>query len=149
MRRVFRIPQNFTKASCSEQKHFSGLSRWLFEPPDADAQGSDTRFRRPTQTHEGESDRALLDGLLGGGNGDSSSSTDLGTVIGTNPQLGVHASDILHSEDGGSGGDSFTGIGDIGLGFAAPTVVGLNLSSDQMSSDNGNGDGGGLLGGLL
>ena len=50
---------------------------------------------------------ALLDGLLGGNSGGSDwseSSSDLGTVIGTNPQLGLHASDILHSEQSDDGG---------------------------------------------
>ncbi|MCW5694714.1 MAG: hypothetical protein KIT48_20340 [Pseudolabrys sp.] len=97
---------------------------------------------------------ALLDNLLGGNGGSDSShdSNDFNSVIGTNPQLGLNASDILHSQssDGGSdGGDSssFTGIGDLGLGIAAPTVVGISNSSEHMSE--GNQDSGGLLGGLL
>ena len=101
---------------------------------------------------------ALLDNLLGGnggGNSDSShDSNDFNSVIGTNPQLGLNVSDVLHSQssDGGSdhGGDSssFTGIGDLGLGLAAPTVIGVSNSSDHMSEGNHD-SGGGLLGGLL
>jgi len=92
----------------------------------------------------------LINNLLGGG-GDNASSTDLSSVLGTNPQFGLQASDILHSEShDGNGGDSssFTGIGDLGVGFAAPTVVGVDFSQDQVSQDNGN-SGGGLLGGLI
>ena len=66
----------------------------------------------------------------------------------SNPQLGLHASDVLHAESSDDGdSSSITGIGDIGLGVAAPTVVGVNASSDQSSM--GDDDGGGLLGGLL
>jgi hypothetical protein len=101
---------------------------------------------------------ALLDGLLGGGilgGGDSASeshnSLDLGSVIATDPQLGIGASDILHSENSGDGGDhsSFTGIGDLQVGFAAPTLIGVNASSDSSNSQMQDSDGGGLLGGLL
>lgn len=82
----------------------------------------------------------------------SSQSNDFESVLGTSPALGLQASDILQSnqtENGGDDSSSFSGIGDIGLGFAAPTLVGLSSSSDSQdfsSSDNG---GGGLLGGLL
>jgi hypothetical protein len=102
---------------------------------------------------------SILDNLLGNSNGDSSSSTHdalgAGTTIGTDPQLGLSATDILHSQSGGDSGDSgssFTGIGSLGLGLAAPTVVGVNASND-LSSDSMHSSthdcGGGLLGGLL
>lgn len=102
---------------------------------------------------------SILDNILGGGSGGGNSdqqqsSSNFSSVLGTDPQLGLHASDVLHSQDsnggsGDSGGDSssFTGIGDLGVGFAAPTVVGIDSSHDQSSM--GNHDGGGLLGGLL
>ncbi|MGE0060739.1 MAG: hypothetical protein AB7T86_01540 [Xanthobacteraceae bacterium] len=101
---------------------------------------------------------ALLDGLLGGGilgGGDSASeshnSNDLGGVIGTNPQFGLGASDILHSESSDDDGDhsSFTGIGDLGIGLAAPTLIGVQASSDSSDAQVQDNDSGGLLGGLL
>jgi len=99
---------------------------------------------------------SILDNLLNLGGGDSvsgsESSQDLGTVIGTNPGFGLGASDILHSsETDGDHGDSssFTGIGDLGVGFSAPTVVGVNFSNDQTDFSQQDSGGGGLLGGLL
>jgi len=78
-------------------------------------------------------------------------SNDFGTTIGTSPGFGFQASDILHSSnmDGGNGdSSSFTGIGDIGLGFSAPTMIGLSSSSDSQDYSSTDNDGG-LLGGLL
>lgn len=96
---------------------------------------------------------SILDNLLGGGNGsnEQSSADSFESVIGTSPGLGFHASDVLHaSSSEGDDGDSseFTGIGDIGLDFSAPTVIGLSGSSEQSSSGDSD-SGGGLLGGLL
>lgn len=108
---------------------------------------------------------ALLDDLLGGvlgSNNDSReesvSSSENSTEIGTNPQFGLSLSDVLQSEskstdgeDGDSDHQSFTGIGDLGLGLAAPTFLGTSSSNDSASSSetDSNGGGGGLLGGLL
>lgn len=99
---------------------------------------------------------SILGNLLDFGGGDSTSgsqsSHDIGSAIGTDPAFGLNASDILHSQStDGNGGDasSFTGIGDLGVGFSAPTVVGVNASSDQTDVSQHDGNGGGLLGGLL
>jgi hypothetical protein len=98
---------------------------------------------------------SILDGILGGGNGDQSSSLDL--ALGTNPQLGAVVSDVLDfstggsgSDEGDSGGTSLTGIGDAAIGFSAPTFLGVSASQESSgSTDNGDDSGGGLLGGLL
>ena len=108
---------------------------------------------------------ALLDNLLGGdsesANQSSNQNSDsFDSVIGTNPDFGFGASDVLHfanesSENDGDDSESdsthVTGIGDIGFGFGAPTVIGASSSSDQSSTEasNNQSDGDGLLGGLL
>lgn len=90
----------------------------------------------------------------------TANSNDFDSVLGTNPSFGFQASDILHSanSDGGGNGESgdssaFTGIGDLGVDFSAPTVIGVSSSSDShdysSDSNSGGGNGGGLLGGLL
>jgi len=76
---------------------------------------------------------AILDNLLGGG-GSSSTSADLGTLIGADPQVGVTASDVNVL--------GLASIGDVGVGISAPVAVGLDLSVQHDSS-------GGLLSGLL
>jgi hypothetical protein len=87
---------------------------------------------------------SILDDLLGGGSG-SSNSTDLNAVVGTSPAFDLNASDVLHSDALG-----LTGIGDLGIGLAAPTVVGVSASSDTSSDTTASaGHSGGLLGGLL
>jgi hypothetical protein len=87
---------------------------------------------------------SILDDLLGGGSG-SSNSTDLNAAVGANPALDLNASDVLHSDALG-----LTGIGDLGIGLSAPTVVGVSASSDTSSDTTvASGHGGGLLGGLL
>jgi hypothetical protein len=110
---------------------------------------------------QGDTNMSILDQLLGGSNDDSSNSnahsSDFGADVGTDPAFGFAASDILHSmnmssdSDGGdSDSNSFTGIGNIGLGFAAPTFVGVSHSEDSASqSTTDSHDSGGLLGGLL
>lgn len=96
---------------------------------------------------------SILDDILGGGGDGSQSSSnsfDLGSVIGTNPSFGLSASDVLHSESSDDGDtESFTGIGDLGIGLSAPTVVGVNASSESSSASESDDGGGGLLGGLL
>jgi len=100
---------------------------------------------------------SIIDQLLGGSSsGDSTSqnSSNLDTVLGTSPSLGLELSDVLHASNSGAGDSGstsdFTGIGDLGLGLTAPTLVGINASSDSASSSTMEGDhGGGLLGGLL
>jgi hypothetical protein len=106
----------------------------------------------------GSNNGSILDGVLGGG-GDNSevsaNSSEFGAAFGTNPQLGVGISDVLHSEshdgdDEGNGDhESFTGIGDIGIGFAAPTFLGVQSSSESFNASESDDNGGGLLGGLL
>jgi hypothetical protein len=86
---------------------------------------------------------SILDDLLGGGSG-SSNSTDLNAVVGTSPAFDLNASDVLHSDALG-----ITGIGDLGIGISAPTVVGVSASSDTSSDITASGHSGGLLGGLL
>jgi hypothetical protein len=87
---------------------------------------------------------SILDDLLGGGSG-SSNSTDLNAVVGTSPAFDLNASDVLHSDALG-----LTGIGDLGIGLSAPTVVGVSASSDTSSDITAaSGHSGGLLGGLL
>lgn len=79
-------------------------------------------------------------------------SNDFGSTIGTSPTFGFQASDILQSSnsDGGDGdSSSFTGIGDIGLGFALPTVIGVSSSNDSQDFSSSDNNDGGLLGGLL
>jgi hypothetical protein len=98
---------------------------------------------------------ALLDlgSILGGDSSETSaSSNDSETVIGSNPQAGLHLSDVLHShesdsEDGEE--SSFTGIGDASLGFAAPTFIGTSSSSQDFNQSETDGNNGGLLGGIL
>lgn len=108
---------------------------------------------------------SILDGILRGNSGDSSnaqeSSNEFGSVIGTSPAFGLEVSDLLHasnsSQDGGSNGGSvesdssdFTGLGHLGAGFSAPTLVGISSSSHDASvSESDGGNGGGLLNGLL
>jgi len=103
-----------------------------------------------------------LDGLLGGNNGDSTSSNESAShdnqTFATNPVLDFNASDILHSQDtnqdGGNGGDSsssdFVGIGDIGLGASSPIYASNDSQSydSSHSQQDSNGDSG-LLSGLL
>ena len=97
-------------------------------------------------------------GLLGnsggssGGTQASHSSNDFGAVIGSSPGLDLSASNILHATDmGGShdGSSSLTGIGDLGVGLSAPTVVGVSDSSDHQTYSDSSGSHGGLLGGIL
>lgn len=103
---------------------------------------------------------AILDNILGGGgnngggNSDNSSSTnshDLNTTFGTDPQAGLNTSNVLHSDsqDGGhnGGSDDFTGIGNLGVGLSAPTVVGVSSSNDSSDTSHSH-DNGGLLGGI-
>lgn len=96
---------------------------------------------------------SILDGILGRGDSSqtSASSDDFNSVIGTNPSFGLEASDVLHSEshDGDGDHDSFTGVGSLGVGFSAPTLIGVSSSSEQFNQSESNSDGGGLLGGLL
>lgn len=94
---------------------------------------------------------SVLDNLLGGeGTGASQNSNDFNSVIGTNPGFDLQASDVLHGETGEDGDtSSFTGIGDVGVGFSAPTVVGVSSSSESASFSDTSNDGGGLLGGIL
>ena len=93
---------------------------------------------------------SILDGILGGGDNTqmSASSDSFDSVIGTNPGFGVAASDVLHSELHESDGDhdSFTGIGDLGIGLSAPTVIGASSSSDQFNQSESDGDSGGTPG---
>ncbi len=99
---------------------------------------------------------SILDDLLGGSNDSteiSSNSSEFSGVIGTNPGLGLGLSDVLKFSDSSSDGEdmdstSFTGIGDLGLGLSAPTLIGVSGSSDNVSASETDG-GGGLLGGLL
>lgn len=77
-------------------------------------------------------------------------SNQFDSVIGTAPSFGFQASDILHSQESDDGdSSSFTGIGDIGLGFSAPTLVGVSSSSESQDYSSSDDNGGGLLGGLL
>jgi hypothetical protein len=104
---------------------------------------------------------SILDQLLGGGDREStnvnSESSTFDSVIGTNPGFGLNTSDVLHSSNASSDGDGdmdsseFTGIGDLGIGFSAPTVIGVSTSNDSVSGSSSESDGGngGLLGGLL
>jgi hypothetical protein len=104
---------------------------------------------------------SILDQLLGGGDREStnvnSDSSTFDSIIGTNPGLGLNASDVLQSsnfsqdDDGDVESNEFTGIGDLGLGFSAPTLIGISSSNDSMSASQSESDGGngGLLGGLL
>jgi hypothetical protein len=95
---------------------------------------------RASQFHQRWSKRmAILDDLLGG-------STDLDAVIGTNPQVGLGVSDVLSVGTGDDGGIGLTGVGELSLGIAAPTFVGVSASHEGDGSDD---SGGGLLGGLL
>lgn len=96
---------------------------------------------------------SILDNLLGGSSGGDSasqSSNSFDATFGTAPSLGLQTSDVLSfesSDDNGGDSSSFTGIGDLGLGLSAPTVLGV--SSSNKSADVSEGDSGGLLGGLL
>ena len=99
---------------------------------------------------------SILDQLLGGSDQESANMNSEGQNFdfATNPNFGFHASDVLHSssheeDDGDSESSEFTGIGDIGLDLAAPTVIGVSSSSDSSSWQETDGDSGGLLGGLL
>jgi hypothetical protein len=99
----------------------------------------------------------LLGGILGGG-ASAGGSADIGGSAGvdssaevdakvvTDPSLELSASDIL-TIDGGDGLVPDISVGDIGLGFSAPTFVGVSVSEE--TSVGGSLDGsGGLLGGL-
>ena len=104
---------------------------------------------------------SILNQLLGNGSQQSASSdsSSFDGSIGTAPGLSLGTGDILSfsSADASSAGDGgpqsasateFTGIGGLGLGLGAPTVIGFsgsNMSDDASSSAGG----GGLLGGLL
>lgn len=86
---------------------------------------------------------AILDSLLGGATGGGSSGTFVGntTEVAANPALGVAASDInLHNES--VLGSTGLGIGQVGLGLAAPVHV---QAATQVTHDSD----GGLLSGLL
>jgi hypothetical protein len=101
---------------------------------------------------KGDQNMAILDGILGGDSSQTSASSDsFESMIGTSPAFGLQASDVLHTESHDDDGDhsSFTGIGDLGVGFAAPTFIGVSSSSDQFSQSETDSDNGGLLGGLL
>lgn len=94
----------------------------------------------------------LLGGLSGSGESENASSTSFGTDIATNPSLGLHLQDLLDfnsssEDDGDSSETSFTGLGDLGLAVSAPTHIGLDYQNEQYSQTDG--EGGGLLGGLL
>lgn len=95
---------------------------------------------------------SILDNLLGGSSGGTSaseSSSSLDATFGTAPALGLQTSDVLSfeaSDDNSGVSSSFTGIGDLGLGLSAPTVLGVSASNE--TADVSEGDGG-LLGGLL
>jgi hypothetical protein len=97
---------------------------------------------------------SILDQLLGGSDSESanveSNSSDFD--FGAAPGFALGASDILRSSS--SDGDDmesndFVGIGDVGLGFASPIMIGTSSSSDSASANSVDGDNGGLLGGLL
>jgi hypothetical protein len=80
----------------------------------------------------------------------NSSSSSFDSVVGTAPSFGFQASDILHSQESDDGdSSSFTGIGDIGLGFSAPTLIGVSGSNDSQDYSSSSESDGGLLGGLL
>jgi hypothetical protein len=110
----------------------------------------------------GGSNGGLLNGILGGSNNESSnvdaSSSSSDTTVATSPALGLGLSDVLQSSsfnsdgsDGDVNAESFSGIGDLGLGLSAPTLIGLSNSDESFSGSQSetNGGGGGLLGGLL
>ena len=110
----------------------------------------------------GGSNGGLLSGVLGGSNNESSnvdaSSSNSDTNIATNPSLGLGLSDVLQSssfnsdgQDGDVNAESFSGIGDLGLGISAPTLIGISNSDESFSGSQSESDGGGggLLGGLL
>lgn len=99
---------------------------------------------------------SILDQLLGGSDSTSAStnsdSSDFNLSAG--PELGLSLSDVLSSsnmeDDGGDMESSeFTGIGDVGLGLAAPVMIGTSSSSESASTSETDGSDGGLLGGLL
>lgn len=103
---------------------------------------------------------SILDSILGGNSGggnsvqDSSSSHNLGSVIGTDPAFGTSVNDLLHLSHSDSGGgfsdtSGFTGLGSLGLGFSAPTVVGVSSTNDSSNASESHGGSGGLLNGLL
>lgn len=97
---------------------------------------------------------SILDDLLGSSNDSAESSMNssmFDSVIGTNPQLGLNATDVLSSQSSDDGdSESFTGIGSLGVGFAAPTLIGVSSSSESSNESVTDGNsGGGLLGGLL
>jgi hypothetical protein len=86
---------------------------------------------------------SILDGLLGGVTDGGSSATFVGntTEVSAQPALGLDASDIsLHNES--VLGTTDLGIGDVGLGLAAPVHV---QADTQIAHESD----GGLLSGLL
>jgi hypothetical protein len=99
---------------------------------------------------------SILDQLLGGSDRESvnaeSNSSDFD--FGAAPGFALGASDILRSsnredDNGDMESNDFVGIGDVGLGFASPIVIGTSSSSESASASSVDGDNGGLLGGLL
>lgn len=91
---------------------------------------------------------SILNTLLGDTAVDTGS-TQASAAVATNPELGLNLSDVLQA-DAGDSGAGFTGIGDLGLGLSAPTLVGVGLSNDGIgASTTDTQGGGGLLGGLL
>ena len=99
---------------------------------------------------------SILDQLLGGSDRESANteSNESSFDFGAGPAFALGASDILHSsnhesDDGDTESSEFTGIGDIGLGFSSPIMIGTSSSSESASAESSDGDSGGLLGGLL
>lgn len=96
---------------------------------------------------------SILDQLLGNSDRTNveSNSNEFDGSVGTNPGLGLSLDDVLHSKSVDDDGDmsEFTGIGSLGLGLSAPTVIGISGSSDSASASEVDGNSGGLLGGLL
>lgn len=97
---------------------------------------------------------SILDQLLGGSDSESANaeSNSSNFDFGAAPGFALGASDILRSsssDDGDMEQNDFVGIGDVGLGFSSPIVIGTSQSSESASASSVDGDNGGLLGGLL
>ncbi len=105
---------------------------------------------------------SILDGLLGGNNDSSSSNesySESNQTFAANPNLDLSASDVLHfadwNQDGGDngGGDmsatELVGVGDIGLGASSPIYASNDSKDYQNSESYQDGNGGGLLSGLI
>jgi hypothetical protein len=95
---------------------------------------------------KGQANMSILNTLLGDTAVDTGT-TQAGAAVATNPELGLQLTDVLQA---GSSDSGFTGIGDLGLGLSAPTLVGVGVSNDGIGASTTDAHGGGgLLGGLL